>query len=180
MIERPILFSTAMVQAILKGTKTQTRRTVKYPPFDSTDEGLDIQLAIGNVRCPYGQKGERLWVRESWAQSDSSFIYQADGKAIHQKWTRNIYMPKAACRLFLEIVNVRFERLQDISEDDAIAEGIYKMPDGSGNLDPEEYHSKTNVLEVFKSLWDAINRNKGNDCKWESNPWVWVIEFKKV
>ena len=114
---RPILFSIPMIRAILSGTKTQTRRIVKSP------------------KCPYGQPGDLLWVREAWSKSDPQwglsvpYIYKADhldprGDAKPIKWKPSIHMPRAASRLTLEIVDIRIEQLQSISEQDAIAEGV--------------------------------------------------------
>lgn len=195
MIEKPILFSAPMIRAILDGRKTQTRRIVKYPPFASTDEGLDIQLALGNIKCPY--KCDRLWVRESWRWQilDGVYIYAADelcyggnhrGQSSHQdkseiKWKPSIHMPKIACRLFLDVASIRWERLQNISEEDAIAEGISPMENPGTNKyhitvdDIYSYNSPT-AKGVFMMLWNHINGEESYDA----NPWVWVIEFKKV
>ena len=143
MKERPILFSTEMVKAILQGRKTQTRRIVKPQPIGKvtyfkgeiwTDEP-DV-ITSRTIKCPYGQPNDRLWVRETWARESFpngttarsvETLYLANGdKAV--RWKPSIHMPKAAARIWLEVVSVRVERLNDISEKDAIAEGIELLP----------------------------------------------------
>lgn len=171
-----------MVRAILEGRKTQTRRIIKNQPVDagggSIDHyGPDAMAAIAR-QCKYGQPGDRLWVRETWAyakrSTDSTIFYRATDKDIKQRaldyserenrWRPSIHMPKAISRITLEIINVRVERLQDIREADAVAEGI----------EPSEgCHI---AEEAFMELWQSIN---GLDS-WDANPWVWVIVFKKT
>ena len=94
------------------------------------------------------------------------------------KWTPAIHMPKVACRIFLEIISIRVERLEDISHDDSISEGIERMPIELWwkNYLNHPLPGVSNPRESFISLWKSIN---GNDS-WESNPWVWVIEFKRI
>lgn len=152
--ERPILFSGPMVKAILAGKKTQTRRLVKAP------RGSEPSHAGVDFGCPYGQLFDRLWVRESWqcnhADQDRSKVnYRADGRD-RLLWTPSIHMPRWASRITLEVTDVRVQRLQDISEEDAKAEGAEGR-------------------EAFASLWDAIN---GNRASWASNPWTWAIGFR--
>jgi hypothetical protein len=185
MKERPILFSGAMVCALLNGTKTQTRRIVK-PRGDVTVADL---VACG--RCPYGQPGDRLWVKETWRtdkrlddKAPSKFSgwpvrYISDDKvlmhgafygATNGKTRVSIHMPRWASRITLEITGVRVERLKDISEADAKAEGVsasalVEMKDGSPCYSAE-----------YRDLWERIN----GIGSWEKNPWVWVIEFKQV
>lgn len=228
MKERPILFSSAMVRAILSGAKTQTRRAVKPQPVMRGTDDCVIEYGkqrhsgppaylLGDILprfgCPYGQTGERLWVREKWRigawdEIDGKFAidycdgprkewlspnnYVDEGEQFnrlweqstddaikvygHQehykwepgnspcRWRPSIHMPRWACRLVLEIVSVRVERLQDISEADAKAEGA----------EPAEccmahYHG-------FSKLWQSINGEES----WNANPWVWVIEFRRV
>lgn len=133
--------------------------------------------------CPYGQPGDVLWVRETWIKQDSSYKYLAentDWKGI-MKFKPSIHMPKAACRLFLQIKSIRVERLQDITEEDAKAEGVKHVIDkitgycgydyltGGYNLMTTPYHG-------FRSLWKKINGEES----WNSNPWVWVITFKQI
>lgn len=194
MKERPILFSAPMVRALLAGTKTQTRRVVKPQPMMVTNHRLAIwdgpSAALQQQRermgrgCPYGQPGDRLWVRETWARDDEdgALFYRADvglgGDADdwernrldgvpRYRWRPSIHMHRRASRITLEITGVRAERLQDISEADAIAEGVKNslhLPGGRF------------AKENFAHLWWTIN----GDGSWEANPWVWVIEFKRV
>ena len=139
MKEKQILFNTDMVKAVLDGRKTQTRRIVKEPIESSffKNEKQNIKLGHRWVNCPYGQPGDRLWVRETWADLrytgfDNPFAYKAttsgEGDLIRGeygiKWKPSIHMPREACRLVLDITDVRVERLQDITEDDAQAEGV--------------------------------------------------------
>lgn len=231
MKERPILFSGAMVRAILDGTKTQTRRIVKPQPEGTEfmacgwyfpllvdtkgieypgDEVFGLSSVSGSyaVKCPYGKPGERLWVRETWYPNDPTPWYRADFIQRYQAWERDtpagilrledawkpsIHMPRAASRITLEIVSVRVERLQEISETDAMAEGIKRFVppfervsdewprDGNGWLRPTydaEERPKTYQCPVtaYRKLWESIN----GPGSWEANPWVWVVEFKKV
>lgn len=183
MKERPILFSGEMVRAILEGRKTQTRRVVKMPPFDSSDETLGSYLIAHMDGCPYGQVGDRLWVRETWAYCPyrNCFFYRADNFPEDKfKWKPSIHMIRAASRITLEITGIRVERLQDISEEDAIAEGIQKNPvqfdtrlNYPAGSSAAGWHNPKNS---FRSLWRSIN---GKDS-WELNPCVWVIEFKQI
>lgn len=194
----PILFSTPMVQAILKGRKTQTRRVVKIDgmlPYTgmkplSTHECGSVFYFWGNkeIKCPYGQPGDVLWVRESFYPLISEglkgkYFYKADleKQGFVFKWKPSIHMPKEACRIFLRITNVRVERLQDISEKDAIAEGIEEAEfDRVNNCRVFKYYGWQNAVtdekESFKSLWQSIN----GEQSWNDNPWVWVIEFERV
>lgn len=166
MKERPILFSGEMVRAIFDGRKTQTRRLHKT-----------VGGSIHPENCPYGNPGERLWVRETFRPFfKDGFIYLADAgthrlnarseeeaKKNWPGWKPSIHMPRKACRLTLEILSLKVQRLNDISEEDAQAEGA-KIEDA---LEPYRY--------AFRCLWESIN----GAGSWEQNPWVWVIEFKK-
>lgn len=218
--ERPILFSTPMVQAILEGKKTQTRRIIKPQPSEcdhtsfvdadwkntgftpsrisikygrlycaNCGAGTERSKDYGGQMCPYGKTGDILWVRESWrfaggyekkpdtrVMSPADFIYRAD-----EEWSGpfkpSIHMPRNACRIFLEITDIRVERLHDISEEGAIAEGIEDLTGGQ-KLSFRNYingHPMTPVGS-FKSLWKKINGEEN----WNQNPWVWVIEFKPI
>ena len=232
--QRPILFSTPMVQAILGGRKTLTRRIIK----DSLD---DRGLRYCNpktgwedwhgtpVKCPYGTVGDELWIRETWrivawSWSEGYFTIQyKDGtkrriedniddlhaeKWINQctddaiaagrtfndatkmiidcepddfRWRPSIFMPKEACRLFLRITDIRVERLQDISEKDAVSEGVYQFPSGIYKFYMKEKLNNirpgcANARASFYSLWQSINGPKS----WNANPFVWVVSFTKI
>ncbi|KFJ12764.1 hypothetical protein DR66_4065 [Delftia acidovorans] len=218
MKERPILFSAPMVRALLAGTKTQTRRAAKVESTLGIDSILaprhagshaatyllPDQAAEAAACCPYGQPGDRLWVREAfrfpgslghlspsvcgdraldagyrtpWAPTQ----FEADGSRTGEwrgfdtppektkpgKLRPGIHMPRWASRITLRITGVRVERLQDISEADALAEGVPH----SLNLPGGRF-----ARENFEHLWWTIN----GDGSWESNPWVWVVEFERA
>ena len=207
----PILFSTPMVQAILEERKTMTRREVNFPQvWPDLLEDLHAKLVVKDkevfdlkgehrfdLRDRFGKPGDVLWVRETWATNweldnvspsklpyDAPFYYLVNSeKGGEGRMRPSIHMPKAACRIFLEVVSVRVERLQDISDQDAISEGIeviglnaaevpfYKDYWGQspGGMYPHPRNS-------FKSLWWKINGAES----WDANPWVWVVEFKKI
>jgi len=184
--ERPILFSTEMVRAILEGRKTQTRRVIKPKPWLIDPHKVEYNLwECGDgketylIKCPYGKPGDLLWVRETWGLYDTQpkdgpgkallFYRASDGESYelrYQLWRPSIFMPRWASRITLKIINVRVERLQDISEEDAIKEGATFRKGEWGELD------------AFNYIWDSINAKRG--YSWDSNPWVWVIEFKRV
>jgi hypothetical protein len=197
MKERPILFSAPMVRALLDGSKTQTRRVVKPQPSILAGELLcwkdnaltDDQMA---ALCPYGQPGDRLWVRESWHQrgkfvfalpdSDKrswlgtrEIAYSADAKRPGHDWRSrpSIHMPRWASRITLEITEVRVERLQDISEDDALAEGCSST--AIVHEDGEDYTGHY-ASEEYQDLWESIN----GPGSWDTNPWVWAVSFKRL
>lgn len=220
MKERPILFSAPMVRAILDGTKTQTRRVAKgvAAVHSVTGEPLaKLDSAGPRVSCPYGQPGDRLWVRETWRigswSEDSGSIaidYQADGnnrrewlevpdgddflrywqqsrddaiKALGDqdrykwepgqspcRWRPSIHMPRFASRITLEITGVRVERLKDISEADAIAEGVQGL---ETTIQGQEI---TGHIAKYALLWESIN----GPGSWDANHWVWVVEFKRT
>ncbi|MDA3943684.1 MAG: hypothetical protein PF694_09120 [Bacteroidetes bacterium] len=200
MKESPILFSTDMVKAILEGRKTQTRRInslegVNENPVNwlvkvingfaffynsNTDKNLDI-------KCPYGQTGDLLWVREKFeTETDGTVKFFAGNNEVEHntayrqltKWRPSIHMPKAAARIWLQITNVCIERLQDISDKDAIAEGIEKHPNDKTNVHYRNYHHEDFLMITpkfsFKTLWE---KTTGFDS-WDANPWVWVITYK--
>jgi len=198
MKERPILFSSPMVRAILDGRKTQTRRVAKienhegHPMLDESrrNPGYNVRTVIQGIieKCPYGTVGDRLWVRETHTDIPSydvggeptvALMYKADFDYVYSPpggWTPSIFMPRMASRITLEITNIRVERLQDISESDAKKEGVHHS-DGK----PDEYGFPTEMVATargeFSHLWDHIN---GKKIPWDSNPWVWVIEFKRL
>ncbi len=181
--ERPILFSEPMVRAILAGQKTQTRRVVDLSK--GWDVGPNyagecwpvrkVKNELVRMRCPYGQVGERLWVRETHYVeragyqdgSDRFILYKAtDDHAPVSKWTPSIHMPRWASRINLEIVGVDVERLKDIKDLDAIAEGVRFAGVPASLTD----------RGAFAKLWESIN----GPGSWDTNPWVWVVVFKKV
>lgn len=132
------------------------------------------------LQCPYGKVGDILWVRETFLESGfkGNYVYKADGilpLTDKEKWKPSIFMPRAACRIVLEITGIRVERLQSISKCDAINEGI--TPEVTGD-DLYENYAKVGyrwikAKESYQSLWESIN----GPGSWEANPWVWVIEF---
>jgi hypothetical protein len=180
MKERQILFKPEMVNAILEGRKTQTRRVVKKPALPDLVEYLYEDFTEGWLECcPYGKVGDRLFVREAWSIAEKKFdpevsriVYRADGvdplpdATGRARWRPSIHMPRAASRLTLEVTEVRIERLHDISEEDARAEGVR----------PDPFRRTYTAINSFHVLWIDIN---GIDS-WDSNPWVWRICFKKV
>lgn len=201
MKSRPILFNAPMVRALLDGSKTQTRRVCK-PMNAWVDQDCrevrnlsgvphhymkGAKLAIERLRSPYGQVGDQLWVRESFYEEfdrapideeerldwiESGYLLyrasddQAYGSGGFLPWKPSIHMPRWSSRITLEIISVRVERLHDITRGDCMAEGC-PFPNLAKKTDPKGWYS---------ALWTSIN---GADS-WDANPWVWVIEFKKV
>lgn len=187
---KPILFNTEMVEAILEGQKTQTRRTVKQPPIvgdimrDEKGWYYEDGTRNGHSLIPQFSTGDILWVRETWGKltecdvfppyepHEERFIYRADrGDPDHfqAKWHPSIHMPKEAARIFLRVKDVRVERLQDMDEDAAIAEGIADSPAVTDS-----------PLLRFTELWDkTIRREDLREFGYHANPWVWVIEFER-
>lgn len=225
MKERPILFSAPMVQALLSGRKTQTRRALRIQPPPGTQrmypiETVDFSAQTGawvaeflnegrpwtngeETKCPYGVPGDRLWVRETWkaylkscrfntggfraydpapSPQTSEVAFRADVLDLSTDlttWKPSIFMPRWASRLSLENTGVRVQRLQEISEKDAIAEGIewgqwdaklpiegWKMYGGVGTTNDPRLS--------YRTLWESLN----GWGSWDRNPWVWVLEFK--
>lgn len=194
MKERPILFSALMVQAILAGRKSQTRRIMKHPrkeyqnnitysgsfgedingdwigwtgkylPDEVKKMNNELYPNGGGIKCPYGKVGDVLWVRETWQRIEGNrIIYKADPIIWGKKWKPSIFMPKKACRIKLEITNIRVERLNDISKADVIAEGIQVPLNSTG-------------IGMYAQLWEKIN----GEGSWDKNPWVWCISFKTI
>jgi hypothetical protein len=165
--ERPILFSGRMVQAILDGRKTMTRRVFKTAKLIPTESYGKRALTR---TCPYGQPGDRLWVRETHNTCGEKPFYRADGEMpLEWKWSPSVFMPRWASRITLEITAVWVERLKDITIEDAQAEGI--TPLGTEG-DSRRWRAG------FRELWDSLNAKRGYG--WDANPWVWVISFKRV
>lgn len=217
MKSRPILFSTSMVQALLEGRKTQTRRIVKgslvnvvrfigandKPTWEYGFCATHDRVINKHIFCPYGKPGDLLWVRETfvrgvprdgndmpicgedgeyihkiwYAASNPDLTWDNDGEKNHNNppWKPSIHMPRTVSRLTLEITNLRVERLQDISTEDAEAEGLYRCKSGYIWFDSSAQNWLARAfIAGFQSLWKSIN---GKDS-WHANPWVWVIEFK--
>ena len=199
MKERPNIFSAPMVRAILEGRKTQTRRVIKpigdgETPMHVVKHGGKLYLDETPHACPYGQPGDRLWVRETWAyhvqaigsvtDEDGPFVYRADRMAeqsrLCDRWRPSIHMPRWASRILLEVVSVRVERLNEISEVDANAEGCRAIQGCEWHTFEEAaagipMHKHT-AIDAYSALWESIN----GPGSWEANPWVWVVEFKRV
>ncbi|MGB6056351.1 MAG: hypothetical protein WBG17_14055 [Burkholderiaceae bacterium] len=215
MKERPIRMTAPEVRALLDGTKTQTRRAVK-PRNGGTILGwggpgiamenlgtIDGCMHVETVLCPYGQPGDRLWVRETWKYGVAAYDlqnvevaqYQATpgvndnaDQEVHMaqwedRWRPSIHMPRWASRITIKITSVRVERLQDISEADAFAEGVY---DGTPCRcdEPLDFVRScgncggrlVNAIYLYRTLWESLN----GPGSWDANPWVWVVEFERV
>ncbi|MGK4470824.1 hypothetical protein [Yersinia enterocolitica] len=202
MNEKPILFNAEMVNAILSGRKTQTRRIMKVQPAECNhthwpeypnpewklyDRGWNCAVCgngvslterdVTGIICPLGKPGDRLWVREAFAAglcTESTLAYRAthktedleEGRGETIKWTPSIHMPRWASRINLLITGVRVERLQDISDADASAEGCKISSMQSGEC----------LSDMFARLWKSIY----GDESWQANPWVWVINFERM
>lgn len=182
MKEIPILFSTPMVQAILAGRKTQTRRLISFPkdydgkavfnnhPFGLKYSSNEFDGCVKRLNSKW-QKDDLLWVRESSCKNNTQtgwpYMYKASEETHyvnHIKWKPSIHMPKEAARIWLEVTNVRVERLHDISRGDCMAEGC-PFPNMAKETNPKAW---------FSNLWQSINGQES----WDANPWVWVVEFK--
>ena len=190
MMERPILFSGPMVRAIKERHKTQTRRVVRWPKWaDPERDEAALRDAAGVAYytdgvprkvfcCPWGRQGDRLWVRETWKDNEppNGWLYRAtDELLVHRDerpWRPSIFMPRRASRLTLSITDVQVERLHDISDEDAKAEGCVLSPSTCVGA------SRTPYRVQFFQLWDAINLERG--FGWDTNPLVWAISFEQV
>lgn len=195
MKERPIIMQAESVRAILDSRKTQTRRVI---PADGPDDGgwwywrrrtqvyawrEDKPIAgyMGIVNdCPYGQPGDRLWAKETWTENAmGELLYKADWFGFESKgmgWKSPRFMPRRASRIVLELTDVRVERVQDISEADAKAEGAPRGYYERDTLDGTEA-VPTTYYAGFRARWDDVN---GKTYPWESNPWVWCLTFMRV
>jgi hypothetical protein len=182
---KPILFSTPMVQAILEGRKTMTRRVIKQnsTALNWLNAGFTLEFICneGNEAIRPYNVGDILWVRETFENYQGAYNYKA-GKygLLGEKWKPSIFMPKEAARIFLRVADVRIEKLQDISEEDAIAEGIETEKEDVPVIPYKDYLGKynyySNPINSFKSLWEFIN----GEQSWEDNPYVWVISFEET
>jgi len=206
---RQMLFSGPMVRSLLSGTKTKTRRIIKVPEFveeasDGSPHWQPRRCGAGweflewstdyalthPLRCPYGQRGERLWVRERWATDvvwdtvaprdipvGQPIWYDGTGFperkfALCGRWRASIHMPRWASRITLEIADVRVERLNEISGNDVLAEGV---DNGKANAAMGARWDNMQRM-AFGELWEEIH----GPGSWGANPWVWVISFKRV
>lgn len=214
MKESPIPFKGDMVRAVLAGQKTQTRRPMKpIPVYPDAFNGLRREIHDGQVhfwasgaelpahkfRCPYGQPDDRLWVKETFYKyypsetwPEPKALYKADGITLcdkdsegkKQRWTPSIHMPHILSRIVLEIINIRVERVQNITSDGAIAEGAYEVrkvgddiAHATWTMDGLDWRYDT-PREAFAATWDSLYAADG--LGWDVNPWVWVITFKRV
>lgn len=228
-MERPIIFSTEMVRAIIKGRKTQTRR-VMTPAFrthrgfkqgdglwvdgygtEDNPNGHIKDYSVTSVWLPKDnyikefapyKPGDILWVRETWLPyveehiiGKAKYAYKSDtnadgeryrreyiAKGYPYQWRPSIHMPRAAARLFMLVKNVRIERLQDITEEDARAEGCLDYHDkiGDGKFDDVVEFDLT-ARDAFVDLWNSTIKKQDLDkYGWDVNPWVWVVEFERV
>ncbi len=192
--ERPIIFSGESARSIIAGEKSQTRRIIRPLPNGLRPNcyvgrngerwsftGGDRQGDVHGLRCPYGADGDRLWVRETWQYDPAGklpIIYRAANPEGYAEmpghlWRSPIFMPRRASRIDLEVLAVRVERLQEISEEDAAAEGCDPL---SPSMTWAEKPICT-ARDVYEAVWDAIN---GKRASWKSNPWCWALSFCRV
>lgn len=220
--EKPILVSGPLIGPIRRDTKTQTRRIVNMRPEAKfiPDGSLDFNLSMVEWKeniyspeaflnfCPYGREGDRLWVRETHGvnKHTGEVSYLADGgwaeaagfkesAFASKKWTPSIHMKRIHSRIDLEITDIRIQRIQDISPEDAYAEGLgkitkdngitwkYGMADRDGLPGNDNYgwpwdQWETDPVAAFRKLWDKINADRG--FGWDANPWVWALSFKRI
>ncbi|MEY8324509.1 hypothetical protein AALB47_11435 [Lachnospiraceae bacterium 54-11] len=179
----PILFNTDMVQAVLDGRKTVTRRIVKgnivgilNSPYHEEHPEVPDKVLIKKLCKASYQPGDILYIRETWRKHspgfNNLFIYKADyeEKSMYVKWCPSIHMPKEAARIWLKVTDVRVERLQNMNKMDAVKEGI----------DTRCCVNLAHALIKFKKLWDStIKKSDLALYGWDANPWVWVIEFER-
>ncbi|WDQ09595.1 hypothetical protein [Klebsiella grimontii] len=207
MIERGMIFNAEMVRALLDDRKTQTRRPVRFPVLDKNlgcelaGNELAGELSAGNyLNSAFGKPGDRIWVRETFrvhsrATDVATLVYKASVRnswteqthrvpvsvcnkpATPEKWTPSLHMPRWASRMLLEIIDVRVERLNAISERDAQTEGVGKLRGGFWqHYQPGWTQHQLSARGSFVTLWKSIYGEES----WNSNPWVWVIEFKRI
>lgn len=194
----PILFNTEMVQAILDGRKTVTRRIIKFPTNEYTEkiptadnvrvyentmrsEKISFNekpLYCFDVKPPY-KLGDILYVRETWCKGSldygkEQYYYRADNLTFHCRWNASIHMPKAAARIWLRVTDVKVERLQDIDGQEVLKEGV------DSHVHPKADYFNMNQREIFEKIWNStIKKTDWNLYGWEANPWVWVIKFER-
>lgn len=201
MKQTPLLFKPEMVKQIIAGTKTQTRRIIKDEALKCLEAGfMEEYVALPeNKLCPYGygglieNSGDLIWIRETWAKDYGGLgahFFKADFSAAAKelmpepKWKSPLHLKKQDARLWLQIESIKAERLNDITDDDAIAEGIEQIDFNHGGMKwyrlyqntPKDDDATTSPVKAFRSLWEHIN----GPGSWELNPWVWVIKFKQV
>ncbi|KKN18503.1 hypothetical protein LCGC14_0954990 [marine sediment metagenome] len=187
------------VKAILEGRQTMFRRVLKKQPptgFDyKGDDGgnpllpkdsghywMDGYAMWRPRRCPYGQVGDRLWLKETFytdnyrRSNGLPVLYKADGET--RSWNPSIHLPRWASRITLEITGVKVERVQDISEEDAIAEGIKEYDNHTFGLDNPACCMGLTPQIAFMRLWDRINAKRGYG--WDVNPWDWALTFRRL
>ena len=206
MLERGMIFNAEMVRAILDGRKTQTRRPVRFPVLDKNlgcelaGNELAGELSAGNyLNSAFGKPGDRIWVRETFrvhsrATDVATLVYKASVRnswteqthrvpvsvcnkpATPEKWTPSLHIPRWASRILLEITGVRVERLNAISEENAASEGVAQFRGGFWkHYQPGWTQHQLSARGSFVTLWKSIY----DEESWQSNPWVWVIEFKR-
>lgn len=206
-IAKPILFSAAMVRALLAGTKTQTRRTIQIPRRGAfvvvddgggwwsyqSDDGASALCNDGNeypMACPYGGCGDRLWVKEAIRHVGGCSEYIADGApTVADAWPwqpkalPGMFCPRGLSRITLEVTEVRVQRLQEISAEDSLAEGVPRASACGCEVCPRSVQmcpaDASEQVLAYAALWDSINSKRAG-CAWADNPWVWCVSFRKV
>lgn len=226
MKERPMIFNTEMVRAILDGRKTQTRRIMKKQPEPSKAREGDFYFPCDKMQsmvhvsdfipgnsmipdaheffskcCPFGEVGDRIWVRETWArynidQDSHDMAYRAttpEDWAEEGRWRPSIHMPRWASRITLEITGVRVERLNDITHEDAGREGLhtevwdqtvvarnYAAEDEFFQFWSESMPHYVEMNELFRASFHSLWQSIYGEESWQANPWVWVIDFRRI
>lgn len=196
---KPILFNTEMVQAILDGRKSCTRRLVKFLSGENPrwtgyiKDGLMLYNGKNEPcirKAPY-QPGDILYVRETWKKAPNGYYYYEDWQrndiADITKWKPSIHMPKEAARIWLKVMNVRVERLQEITEEQACMEGTdpwdeacYENNGWHPTFSDPDSGGDPNMIDGFHKLWNStIKKSDLDRYGWDANPWVWVIEFER-
>ena len=195
---KPILFNTEMVRAILDGRKSCTRRIVKHDveailnsPYHKEHPEVEDEQIISKLCIPPYQPGDILYVRETFIQAAANiFWYKADDKLWMSKdllWKPSIHMPKKVARIWLKVTDVRVERLQEITEEQACMEGTdpwdeacYENNGWHPTLSDPDSGGDPNMIDGFHKLWNStIKKSDIDRYGWDANPWVWVIEFER-